>query len=247
MGDNVVSLIDLLSSVGLTVIISVFLFSVIKNLKILLTTYIIFIILFIIDVNSISYDFFSVDIYVGVTVSMIFALFYLMEGKRHIAPNCRIAENSRWQEMMYRYPFLHRDTIYFLERLFYRLFPTYNDIAACWHQYLLIKKEYPSFKEIFNAIQSDIFIRLHDKKGLSIELHERKSTYQDVIYIIMSHLAADMVEDRNLYAMDNPIQNLFTTNPTSFFIFCIQKLRNSGLYSPEEYAEAYTNVIGHEP
>lgn len=37
MGDNVVSLIDLLSSVGLTVIISVFLFSVIKNLKILLT------------------------------------------------------------------------------------------------------------------------------------------------------------------------------------------------------------------
>ena len=68
MGDNVVSLIDLLSSVGLTVIISVFLFSVIKNLKILLTTYIIFIILFIIDVNSISYDFFSVDIYVGVTV-----------------------------------------------------------------------------------------------------------------------------------------------------------------------------------
>ena len=75
MGDNVVSLIDLLSSVGLTVIISVFLFSVIKNLKILLTTYIIFIILFIIDVNSISYDFFSVDIYVGVTVSMIFALF----------------------------------------------------------------------------------------------------------------------------------------------------------------------------
>lgn len=31
MGDNVVSLIDLLSSVGLTVIISVFLFSVIKS------------------------------------------------------------------------------------------------------------------------------------------------------------------------------------------------------------------------
>ena len=75
MGDNVVSLIDLLSSVGLTVIISVFLFSVIKNLKILLTTYIIFIILFIIDVNSISYDFFSVDIYVGVTVSMIYNIF----------------------------------------------------------------------------------------------------------------------------------------------------------------------------
>ena len=172
-------------------------------------------------------------------LASVFIFCALTLGERHLVPNCRIATyNTLWGEMKCRWSIFHNDALRILERIFYRLFPTFNDVSSCWHEYLLIKNSLIEYKDILNSMQKDIFILLHQKDAVHKELYEYKSSYSDVIYKII----ADLIEEKMLYYknLDSLSRsfNVHEINTTKeLFIKCINNLYKSGAFTEEQYKE----------
>lgn len=144
--------------------------------------------------------------------------------------------NSLWKEMNYQYHIYQQYSRSSMERFFYRLFPTFNNIACCWNEYLLIKASLPEYKDLFNQIQQDIFTMLHNKEKLHGELYDLHHSYRDVIFIITSNILETLILEHD--SLDR-LSRLFQTSNKAHKLFkmCIDELHKSGAFSDEKYKQ----------